>query len=125
MQGATGPGGVDSIMWQDWFLCFGKASHRLRESVTALACWLANTHPAWAAYRAICPGVRPVRVGEILLHMLGKCIIAVCGDDVTTVCSTNQLCAGLKASIKGAIHDMHEMWQANDEEVSWGSATQM
>eukprot|EP00957_Ditylum_brightwellii_P028826 2177773-Ditylum_brightwellii.AAC.1 len=94
MQGAAGPGGVDLIAWQDWLLRFGAASCYLCKAVAAVAWWLANTRPAWAAYRAIvagrlialnkCPGVRPVGVGEILLRMLGKCIIAVCGEEVTT-----------------------------------------
>eukprot|EP00957_Ditylum_brightwellii_P024739 1869019-Ditylum_brightwellii.AAC.1 len=52
-QGATGPGGANSIAQQDLLLCFGKANCRLRELVAALVCWLANTCPAWAAYRAI------------------------------------------------------------------------
>eukprot|EP00957_Ditylum_brightwellii_P004942 376477-Ditylum_brightwellii.AAC.1 len=70
MQGAAGPGGADSIAWQDWLLRFGAASRRLHGAVAAVARWLANTRPAWAAYRAIvtgrfialdkCPGVRPV-----------------------------------------------------------------
>eukprot|EP00957_Ditylum_brightwellii_P142943 10891218-Ditylum_brightwellii.AAC.1 len=82
MQGAAGPGGVDSIAWQDWLLQFGAASCRLRKAVAVVACWLANTCPAWAAYHAIvagrlialdkCQGVCPGGVGEILLRMLGK-----------------------------------------------------
>eukprot|EP00957_Ditylum_brightwellii_P076740 5833228-Ditylum_brightwellii.AAC.1 len=43
MQGAAGPSGVNFIAWQGWLLHFGEASHKLRESVAALACWLANT----------------------------------------------------------------------------------
>eukprot|EP00957_Ditylum_brightwellii_P087874 6692542-Ditylum_brightwellii.AAC.1 len=86
MQGAAGPGRVDSITWQDWLLRYGEASQKLRKAVAHVARWLANTTPAWAAYRAIvtgclivldkCPGIRPVGVGKILLRMLGKCIIA-------------------------------------------------
>eukprot|EP00957_Ditylum_brightwellii_P100489 7660363-Ditylum_brightwellii.AAC.1 len=130
MQGAAGPGDVDLIAWQGWLLCFCAASCCLHKSVAAVACWLANTLPAWAAYRAIvtgrlialdkCPGVCPVGVGEILLCMLSKCIIPVCGEEATTVCSTHQLCLGLKASIKGAIHAMKQLWDNNSEEDSWG-----
>eukprot|EP00957_Ditylum_brightwellii_P207023 15351107-Ditylum_brightwellii.AAC.1 len=46
MQGAAGPGGVDSMALQDWLLHFGEASCKLCEAVASIACWLANTHPA-------------------------------------------------------------------------------
>eukprot|EP00957_Ditylum_brightwellii_P079030 6010806-Ditylum_brightwellii.AAC.1 len=100
MQGAANPGGVDSIV------------------------------PPWAAYRAIvvghlialdkCPGVCPVGVGEILLSLMHKCVIAVCGKDVTDACSTQQLCAGLRARIEGAIHSMNLLWEDHGEETNWG-----
>eukprot|EP00957_Ditylum_brightwellii_P019631 1481103-Ditylum_brightwellii.AAC.2 len=70
--GAVGPDNVKEASW------------KLSEVVANLACWFANTRPAWATYRAIisgyltplgkCPDIYPVRVGKILLQMLGKCI---------------------------------------------------
>eukprot|EP00957_Ditylum_brightwellii_P039239 2968836-Ditylum_brightwellii.AAC.1 len=106
MQGAAGPGGVDSIAWQSLLL------------------------PAWAAYRAIvvgrliapdkCPGIRLVGIGKILFQMLGKYILAVCSEDITSVCSTHQLCSGLKAGIEGAVHTMREMWDNHGDKESWG-----
>eukprot|EP00957_Ditylum_brightwellii_P031066 2353502-Ditylum_brightwellii.AAC.1 len=60
-------------------------------ALATVARWLANTRPAWAAYRALvagrlialdkCPGIRPVGISEILFRMIGKCVIAVCGDE--------------------------------------------
>eukprot|EP00957_Ditylum_brightwellii_P139786 10652135-Ditylum_brightwellii.AAC.1 len=59
-------------------------------------------------------------IGKILLHMLGKCIIAMCGDEVTTICLSYQLCSGLKASIEGAIYTMKQLWDNNSEDDSLG-----
>eukprot|EP00957_Ditylum_brightwellii_P036977 2799743-Ditylum_brightwellii.AAC.1 len=80
MQGATGPGGVNSIIMQDWLFHCGKDSCKLQESVATVACWLAITCSAWAAYHVMvavrlialdrCLGVHPVRVGELLPQML-------------------------------------------------------
>eukprot|EP00957_Ditylum_brightwellii_P140701 10717563-Ditylum_brightwellii.AAC.1 len=36
------------------------------------------------------------------------------------VCSTHQLCSGLKAGIEGTIHAMRQLWDDNSEEDSWG-----
>eukprot|EP00957_Ditylum_brightwellii_P090990 6928363-Ditylum_brightwellii.AAC.1 len=52
--------------------------------------------------------------------MLGKCIIALCSEDITTTCSTHQLCSGLKSDIKVVIHAMQEMWGEHGEEENWG-----
>eukprot|EP00957_Ditylum_brightwellii_P076422 5808172-Ditylum_brightwellii.AAC.1 len=51
MQGAAGPGEVDSVAWRDWILQYGIASRKLWEGVANVARWLANTRPAWTAYR--------------------------------------------------------------------------
>eukprot|EP00957_Ditylum_brightwellii_P083891 6375794-Ditylum_brightwellii.AAC.1 len=37
MQGVTGPGGVNSIMWQDWLLHYGNTRSRLCKSVASTA----------------------------------------------------------------------------------------
>eukprot|EP00957_Ditylum_brightwellii_P140455 10701302-Ditylum_brightwellii.AAC.1 len=129
IQGSARPGGVEAVSWQDWLLRFGAASLKLREAVAKLTWWLANTRPAWAAYRVLvagrlialdkCPGVRPVGVGEILLRMMGKCIIAVCGEDATQACGIQQLCSGLKAGIEGAVHTMNQLWVEHADEENW------
>eukprot|EP00957_Ditylum_brightwellii_P156114 11883080-Ditylum_brightwellii.AAC.1 len=47
MQGVASPGDMDSIAWQDWFLCFGKANCKPCKLVALVAHWFANTCPAW------------------------------------------------------------------------------
>eukprot|EP00957_Ditylum_brightwellii_P049497 3754346-Ditylum_brightwellii.AAC.1 len=82
MQNSAGLDRMDAVAWQDYLLRFGTARTALRETVAWLACWLANTRPAWVAYQVImvgrlivldkCLGDHPVGVGEILLHILGR-----------------------------------------------------
>eukprot|EP00957_Ditylum_brightwellii_P121370 9255890-Ditylum_brightwellii.AAC.1 len=120
IQGSAWPGRVEAVFWQDWLLRFGAASFKLQEAVTKLTRWLANTRPEWAPYRALvarrlkaldkCPGVCPVGVGKILLQMMRKCIILVCGEDATQACGIQQLCSGLKAGIEGVVHTMNQLW---------------
>eukprot|EP00957_Ditylum_brightwellii_P166370 12664988-Ditylum_brightwellii.AAC.1 len=51
---------------------------------------------------------------------MGKCIISVCGEDATEACGIKQLCSGLKAGIKGAIHIMNQLWLEHGGEENWG-----
>eukprot|EP00957_Ditylum_brightwellii_P047180 3582720-Ditylum_brightwellii.AAC.1 len=60
-------------------------------------------------------------VGKFLLHMMGKCIITVCGEDATETCGIKQLCSGLKAGIKGAIHTMNHLWAEHGGKENWGA----
>eukprot|EP00957_Ditylum_brightwellii_P075698 5752559-Ditylum_brightwellii.AAC.1 len=82
MSGAAGPGGIDSVVLQDWLLYYGTASRLLQESVARFVHWIANTFPPWAAIRVYvagrligldkCPGVQPVGIGEVCNDWLGK-----------------------------------------------------
>eukprot|EP00957_Ditylum_brightwellii_P077929 5923125-Ditylum_brightwellii.AAC.1 len=50
------------------------------------------------------PGTRPVGVGEILCRLIAKLVIRATGDEAKVACGNVQLCAGLEASIEGAVH---------------------
>eukprot|EP00957_Ditylum_brightwellii_P160727 12236569-Ditylum_brightwellii.AAC.1 len=96
MSGTAGLDGVDTTTIQDWLLRYGQTSKRLRESLTEFARWIENTFPSWSAIRAFvctrligldkCPGVRPVRIGGILLRLVGKAILAICRQEVQDAC---------------------------------------
>ena len=82
--------------------------------------WLANGSPPWAAYCAfmsgrlialdIQPGVRPVGIGETWQRIFEKIVVKVTGTKTTMACQDDQLCAGLKTGINGAIHGVQALW---------------
>ena len=96
MKGAAGPWFIGTVNWQDWTLHYGPSSREFQEFIATLVWWLANTYPPWEAYRSIvasrltvldnCPGVRLVIIRDILLRILGNCVLKSCGKDVTHTC---------------------------------------
>jgi hypothetical protein len=122
ISGAAGPGGTDAVALQSWLLRFGAESERLRAEMADLTLWLSNSHPPYAAYRALMacrlvaldkqPGVRPVGIGEIYRRLIAKCAISVIGHQATTACGNLNLCAGLPAGIEGAVHAVRQAWKA-------------
>ena len=117
LSGAAGPGGTDAVDLTNWLLRFGTESDGLRSEMAAWANWLANTHPPWAAYRAMManrlvaldkePGTRPVGIGEIYRRLWAKCVLKSVGTQATAACGNFNLCAGLQAGIEGAVHAVH------------------
>ena len=83
-----------------------------------LSCRLANAIVPWESIRALManrlialsknPGVRPVGIGETLLRIIGKVVCLITRNHVETVCGTDQLCAGVKHGIEGAIHTLSD-----------------
>jgi hypothetical protein len=114
LSGAAGPGGTDAVELSNWLLRFGTESEALRVEMAAWTNWLANTHPPWAAYRAMManrlvaldkePGTRPVGIGEVYRRLWAKCLLKAIGSQATAACGNYNLCAGLQAGIEGAVH---------------------
>ena len=129
IQGGAGPGGCDSSHWQDSLLRYGAHSGKLRESVASLCRRLANSVVPWSDIRALvanrlialdtCPGVRPVGIGECLRRVVGKAICLATRIDVEEATGVNQLCAGTRAGIEGAIHAVNELFEENKHD-GWG-----
>ena len=46
-------GGVDTYALANWLCRYGTSSKALRVEVAHWVEWLSNTHPPWAAYRAL------------------------------------------------------------------------
>ena len=126
LHGSAGPSGTDAVALRDWLLRFGEDSKILREELAAIARWLANHHPPWAAYRALMacrlvaldkqPGVRPIGIGEVYRRLIAKCVIAMCGYQATSACGNFNLCAGLPAGIEGAVHAISKATESYTEE---------
>ena len=120
ISGGAGPSGVDYIDLRNWLLRFGAESEGLRVEMANWTNWLANSHPPWAAYRALMaarlvaldkePGVRPVGIGEIYRRLMAKTTIKATGTKATVACGSSNLCAGLPAGIEGAVHALNDTW---------------
>ena len=91
--------------------------------------WLAIGSPPWATYRAFMsglmialdkqPDVHPVGVGETWWRLLSNIVLKVTGPEVTMACQYDQMCAGLKAGIDGAIHRVQALWYKNSSTEEW------
>ena len=67
------------------------------------------------------PGVRPLGIGDMIRHLVAKCCLAVMGQEATRACGTDQLCAGLEASIEGGIHSIRLLEAEHKENpYPWG-----
>ena len=92
--------------------------------------WLANGSLPWAAYRSFMsgllstldkqPGVRPVGIGETWHSIFSKIVLKVTVPEATMACQDDQLCAGLKVGIDGAIHGVQALWDENSTTENWG-----
>ena len=118
--GSSGPGGTELEALQGWILKFGEDSKILRTSVETFVDWLTNGSPPWTAYRVFMsgrlialykqPGVRLVGVGKTWRLLLSKIVLKVTGQEATMAYQYDQLCAGLKALIDGAVHVVQAIW---------------
>ena len=68
-----------------------------------------------------CPGVRPIGVGESLRRILGKPICFATRLDLEVSCGVDQLSAGVKSGIEGAIHAVNDLYMAHHSlPAGWG-----
>eukprot|EP00957_Ditylum_brightwellii_P162339 12360815-Ditylum_brightwellii.AAC.2 len=63
-----------------------------------------------------CPGTRPVGIGEILQCLIAKMVIQATGAKTKLPCKNLQLCTGLEAGIKGAVHVVSMRHKAHQKE---------
>ena len=66
------------------------------------------------------PGVRPIGVGETWWRLFAKIVLKVIGPEATMSCQYDQMCAGLKAGIDGAVHGVQDIWDENSTTEYWG-----
>ncbi|CAB4003656.1 Hypothetical predicted protein [Paramuricea clavata] len=77
---------------------------------------------AYVACRLIpldkCPGVRPIGIGEVIRHIIGKSIISVIKPDILMSTGSLQLAAGLPSGCEAAAHAMEEIFQEDETDAS-------
>ena len=56
-------------------------------------------------------GVLPVSMGETWQRIFAKCILRIMGAKATNAYNDDQLCAGLKAGVDGAVHVVQAIWE--------------
>ena len=120
IQSTAGPGRSTASHWQDFLLCYGAHSAKLRDAISGR---LANSIVKWSDIRALmssrfvaldkCPGVRPITIGEIPRRILCKVIVMATRDDITNLCGVDQLCSGLKSGIEGSVRAVRELYVEN------------
>ena len=120
LQVAAGLSGLDAYAWR---LCssFSSASRDLCSALAMAGRRLCSTfvHPdsisAFVACCLIllnkCPGVRPIGVGKVPQHIIGKAVLKIVGEDAA---GPLQVCAGQLGGCKAAIHAMRRIFENPD-----------
>ena len=67
-----------------------------------------------------CPGIRPIRIGEIWHRLLAKRVLKVAGAEAKDVCGNAQLWTGLESGIEGASHITCTLFAERDNKEEWG-----
>ena len=62
----------------------------------------------------MCSVIRPICVGEVIRKVICKSVYLVTREDAEAVCSTAQLCAGMRCGVEGAIHTVFDMFNSNN-----------
>ena len=61
--------------------------------------------------------VRPIGVGEVILRVIGKCVMHVTKPDVIDASGSLQVCAGHKSGSEVAIYAMGNIFQADETDA--------
>ena len=61
-------------------------------------------------------GICPVGIDDISRQAAAKCVLVVAGPLATTECGSDQLCAGMKAGVDGAVHAILVVWVEMDQD---------
>ncbi len=57
-----------------------------------------------------CPGLRPLGVGEVWMHLWSDCSHTKTKVEAMNACGNTQLCAGLWSGIEANLHAVQAMW---------------
>ena len=112
--GAAGPSSMDAANWRKICTSFHSASDVLCDALVTCARRIATKDvdpisvEAYVACRLVPlnkqPGVRPIRIGEVVRRILGKAILEIVGSAVESAVGCLQLCGGQECGVEAAIH---------------------
>ena len=80
-------------------------------STVCRSCGAAGLHCLQMVALDKCPGVRPIGIGEVLWHIIGKAILTITGANVQQATGALQVCAGQQAGCEAAIHAMRQIFE--------------
>ena len=123
-KGSHGPSGLDADFWSK-ILCnsmFGNASDDICHAIALLARMLCSEElvdPKSIERLVACRlisldkslGIRPIGVGEVLRHIIGKAILTVLKSGILNVTNYQQLCAGLESGCEVAVHAVVDLFE--------------
>ena len=120
-QGGAGPSGLNARMMKVILSKkrYGDAAIDFQRSLASLARKIAteecNYITPLIARRLIPldknPGVRPIGIGEVIMRIIGKCIMEIIREDVKEAAGNLQVCTGQRAGGEAAIHAVKRMYQ--------------
>ena len=125
--GSAGPSGMKAKYLKTLLSkkLFGEAATDLQKAIASLARILATEKCSGIdALLARCltpldknPGVRPIGIGEVIMRVIGSCIMEVMRDEVKCAAGNLQVCVGHKAGGEAVIHAMREIYTENDADA--------
>ena len=62
----------------------------------------------------ISPGVRPMRIGDVLRRIIGKVEMSVVKKEVVQLLGSLQVCTGQVAGVESAIHSMVALFESDN-----------
>ena len=57
------------------------------------------------------PGLKPIKVWEVLKRISGKVEMMISKEDVIKIAGSLQVCAGQEAGVEAAIHNVHDIFK--------------
>jgi len=126
MSGSGGPTLIDCECWKH-MLCsnnFKVQQRNLYDAIAKLTKQLCFTKTNFTHFKELfscrlipldkCPGVIPIRIGEVLRCIIGKCVMRALKRDVEECAGGIQTCGGQQAGIEAAIHAMLEIYNKDE-----------
>ena len=124
--GSAGPSGLDSYAWRRICSSFGSASNDICSALAAVGRHLCSSFvnpdsiSALVACHLIpldkCPGVKPMRVGEVPRCIIAKTILHTIEKDIEEAAGPLRVCAGQDGGCEAAVHAMRSIFQDSNTE---------